>query len=326
MFNKLKLKSLLLIFIVLLILVLVVYYIDAKKGERSFRADIVDVDTSRVTSVIIYPRLKKDDPIEILKKGSSWKLSYSNKIFNADRDIVVNLLKTLAELKPKRIAATDKSRWEEFEVDDSLSTRVQLFTGRKIGADLYIGKFSYQQPKGQMPGYYGQQQGTITTFVRLSDDKLVYAVDGFLSMAFNRDINDFRNKTVIRSDNKNWTRLSFNYPADSSFALVKEGDKWLVDGLLADSASVYQYINTISRLHSQDFIDDLMPLSDMPEHTLKIEGDNIIKPIYIKAFNADTVHQKLITSSLNEGAYFSGSKTKLAEKIFVGKGRFIKSF
>lgn len=325
MFKKLNLKSLLIIFIILLILVLVIFYVDSKKGERSFRANIIDIDTSKVTSVVIYPRLNKEEPIEILKKGSSWKISHQEKQLNADNDVVKNMLKSLVELKPKRIAATDKSKWKEFEVDDSLSTRVQLLTGKKTGADLYIGKFSYQQPKGQMPNYYNQR-GTITTCVRLADEKTVYVVDGFLSMTFNRNVNDLRNKSVIRSDNKNWTRLSFSYPADSSFVMVREDNKWMVDGLLADSASVYRYFNAISRLNSQDFVDDRQPLMDQPVYTLKIEGDNFIKPIHIKAFITDTVHKQLITSSLNTGSYFSGSKSKLAEKIFVGKGRFFSSF
>jgi hypothetical protein len=325
MFKKLNLKSLLIIFIILLGLVLVIFYLDSKKGERSFRANIVDTDTSKVTSVIIYPRLNQEEPIEILKQGSSWKINYQDKLLNADNDIVKNMLKSLVDLKPKRIAATDKSKWKEFEVDDSLSTRVQLLTGKKIGTDLYIGKFSYQQPKGQMQNYYNQR-GIITTCVRLADDKIVYVVDGYLSMAFNRNVNDYRNKSIIRSDNKNWTRLSFSYPADSSFTMVKENNKWMIGGLLADSSSVYKYFNTISQLNSRDFVDDQQPLMDKPVFTLRIEGDNIIKPIHIKAFMADTVHKQLITSSLNTGVYFSGSKSKLTEKIFVGKGRFFSSF
>ncbi len=325
MFKKLKLRSLLIIFIVLLILVLAIFYIDSRKGERSFRAVIVDVDTSKVTSIVIYPRMNKEEPIEILRKGSLWKINYGDKLLNADNDAVENMLTTLLELKPRRIAATDKSKWNEFEVDDSLSTRVQLLTGKKMGADLYIGRFSYQQPKGQMADYYNRR-GTITTCVRLADDKIVYVVEGYLSMAFNRDVNDFRNKSVIRSDKNNWTRLSFGYPSDSSFALVKEGDKWMADGLLADSASVNEYFNSISWLSSQNFIDDQQPASSEPLFTLKIDGNNFVKPIQFKAFEADTVNKYLITSSLNEGAYFSGSKSKLAEKIFAGKRKFIKFF
>lgn len=325
MYKKLSLKSLLIIFIVLLAIVLVIFYFDSKKGERSFRANIVEVDTSKITSIIIYPRTGNEGPVEILKKDTHWKINFKDKLLNADNDLVKNMLNTLIELKPKRIAATDKSKWKEFEVNDSLSTRVQLLAGRKTAADLYIGKFSYQQPKGQMPDYYNRR-GTMTTCVRLADEKIVYVVDGFLSMTFNRNINDFRKKTIIRSDNKNWTRLTFTYPADSSFILVKEGDSWMIDGLQADSASVYKYFNTISWLNSQDFVDDRKPLSDEPAFALVIDGDNFTAPINIKAFPADTVHEHLITSSLNKGVYFSGSSSQLSEKIFAGKGTFFKSF
>jgi len=34
------------------------------------------------------------------------------------------ILRTLNDLKASRVAATNKERWKEFEVDDSLSTRV----------------------------------------------------------------------------------------------------------------------------------------------------------------------------------------------------------
>ena len=256
------------------------------------------------------------------RKGYLWKIKSRQKLFNADENTVNNILKTMTELKPKRVAATDRSRWEEFEVTDSLATRVKLITGKKTGADIYFGKFSYQQPKNQM-AYYYNQQGTITTYVRIARDKIVYVVEGYLGMTLNRGLNDFRNKSIIRSNKSDWTRLSFAYPADSSFYLVKEGDKWMVDGLLADSASVADYFNSISWLTSSDFVDDQKPLHAKADFSLKIEGDNFVKPLQVKAFKADTVNRYLITSSQNEGAFFSGAKSKLTEKIFIGKNKFL---
>jgi len=322
MYKKLNIKSLIIIFAVLLILVILIFYIDSRKGERTFRSNIVDIDTSRVTSIIIYPKTIRQEPVEIQRKGYLWKIKSQQKLFNADENIVNNILKTLTELKPKRVAATDKSRWKEFEVTDSLATRVQLITGKKKGADIYFGKFSYQQPKNQM-AYYYNQRGTITTYVRIADEKIVYVVEGYLGMTLNRELNDFRNKSILKSDRSNWTRLSFTYPADSSFYLIKEGGKWLVNGLLADSGSVTDYFNSISRLTSSDFIDDQKPLYGGPDFTLNIEGDNFVKPIQVKAFKADTTNRYLITSSLNEGTFFSGQKSKLTEKIFIGKNRFL---
>ncbi len=322
MYKKLNIKSLSVIFAVLLVLVIIIFYIDSRKGERTFRSNIVDIDTSKVTSIIIYPKTNREEPVEIVRKGNLWKIKSREKLYNADENIVNNILKTLTELKPKRVAATDRSRWKEFEVTDSLATRVKLLTGKKTGADIYFGKFSYQQPKNEM-AYYYNQRGTITTYVRIAGDKIVYVVEGYLGMTLNRQLNDFRNKSVIRSDKSKWTRLSFTYPADSSFYLVKEGGKWLVNGLLADSGCVKEYFNSISWLTSSDFVDGQNPLQDEPDFTLKIEGDNFVRPIQIKAFKADTTNRYLITSSLNEGTFFSGRKSSLTEKIFTGKNRFL---
>jgi len=322
MYKKLNIKSLIIIFAILLILVIIIFYMDSRKGERTFRSNIVDIDTSKVTSIIIYPKSYRDEPVKIQRKGYLWKIKSQQKLLNADENIVNNILKTLTELKPKRVAATDKSKWKEFEVTDSLATRIQLITGKKTEADIYFGKFSYQQPKDQM-AYYYNQRGTITTYVRIANDKIVYVVEGYLGMTLNRELNDFRNKAILRSNKSDWTRLSFTYPADSSFYLVKEGGKWLVSGLMADSGSVADYFNSISWLTSSDFVDDQKPLYGEPDFTLKIEGDNFVKPIQVYAFKADTINRYLITSSLNEGAFFSGAKSKLTEKIFVGKNKFL---
>jgi hypothetical protein len=322
MYKKLNIKLLSVIFAVLLILVIIIYYMDSKKGERTFRSNIVDIDTSKVTSIIIYPKRSREEPVEIQRKGNLWKIKTGQKLFNADENIVNNILKTLTELRPKRVAATDRSRWKEFEVTDSLATRVKLITGKKTGADIYFGKFSYQQPKNQM-AYYYNQRGTINTYIRIAGDKIVYVVEGYLGMTLNRELNDFRNKSILRSNISDWTRLSFVYPADSSFYMVKEGGKWLVNGLPADSGSVADYLNSISWLSSSDFIDDQKPMYSEADFTLKIEGDNFVRPIQIEAFKADTANKYLITSSLNEGTYFSGAKSKLTEKIFIGKRKFL---
>jgi hypothetical protein len=322
MYKKINIKSLIIIFAVLLILAVIIFYMDSRKGERTFRSNIVDTDTSKVTSIVIYPKINREEPIVIQRKGNFWKIKSRQRLFNADENVINNILKTLTELKPKRVAATDKSRWKQFEVTDSLATRVKLITGKKTGADIYFGKFSYQQPKSQM-AYYYNQRGTINTYVRIANDKIVYVVEGYLGMTLNRELNDFRNKSILRSNKSDWTRLSFTYPADSSFYLVKEGGKWLVNGIMADSAAVADYFNSISWLSSSDFIDDQKPLHSEPDLSLKIEGDNFVRPIQVKAYKADTINRYLITSSLNEGTFFSGRKSKLTEKIFVGKNKFL---
>jgi hypothetical protein len=84
------------------------------------------------------------------------------------------------------------------------------------------------------------------------------------------------------------------------------------------------YLNTLSMLSSSNFVDDQKPLNDMADFTLNIEGNNFASPIVVKAFKADTVNRYLVSSSLNEGAYFSGKSNDLSDKIFAGKNKFFK--
>ncbi|MBN2215477.1 MAG: DUF4340 domain-containing protein [Bacteroidales bacterium] len=323
MYKKLNLKTLVVILVILIIAAMAVYLSDSKRGERSFRAQMVDADTSKVTRIVIYPKAERDDVIELMKEPDGWKVISGTNDYHADQGMVKNILTTLAELKPLRLAATEKPRWHEFDVTDSAATRVKLYTGKKLATHLYVGRFSYQPPKNQNPYNYGQQ-GTMSTFVRLADEKSVYAVEGFLAMSFGRGLSDFRNKVITRFNREDLSKLSFTYPADSSFALIREGNRWTVDGLICDSASAATYINTLSMLSSSNFIDDQEPLKEKSDFILSIEGNNFVTPIVVKAFESDTTIGYLISSSLNKGAYFSGTDNDLANKIFVSKNRFFK--
>lgn len=326
MYKKLNSKTLLIILAILVALVVVVTIYDSKKGERSFRAEMIDADTAKITKVVIDPKAEKSDVIELTKQSDGWHVSSGKSTYRADEMMINNILTTFREMKPLRMIANDKSRWGDYDVTDSSATKIKIFTGKKLASNLYVGRFNYQQPKNSNPQQYSynQQRGTMTTYVRLADEKAVYIVEGFLGMSFNRNLNDYRDKTVIRSNKEDWTRLTFTYPADSSFTLSKENGKWMVNGLLADSASVAGYLNTISHLTSQNFADDTKPLSTEAVYSLSIDGNNFPKPLHIEALPADSVNKFLISSSLNEGIMFSGEKSGLTGKVFVSKSKFIK--
>lgn len=325
MYKKLNIKTLALVLVILLVIVAVVYISDAKKGERSFRARIIDADTSKITSIVIYPKGDKNNVIELNKKSDGWKVISGNKSYNADEMMINNTITTLAGLKPQQLTATRKEHWGKFDVTDSAATRVKLYEGKKLVTNLYVGRFNYQPPPRQTQNYYNYgQQGTMSTYVRLADEKEVYSVEGFLSMSLGRNANDFRKKTIINCNKDDLNKISFSYPADSSFTLMKEGDKWTTDGLVCDSTAVAAYINAVSRLTSSGFADDNILLGNNADYVLHIEGNNFATPIVIKAFRNDSTENYFITSSLNEGAIFNGSGSNLTNKLFVSRRKFLK--
>ena len=323
MYKKLTIKKLAFLFVFLLVLVVLVLLKDQKKGKDTFRTDLFETDTAEITALIIHPKASQNELFTLVKEKSVWLLKSGDKEYSADAGMVKEMLRTLNDLQATRVAATDKDRWKEFEVDDSSATKVLVKKGKKVVSTLYLGKFSYAMPKNTNPYDYYNRQPKISTYVKIGDEKYVYVVEGFLSMVFNRSINDFRNKTIIQSNQNDWKRLTFSYPADSSFTLIKEKGSWYLDGTMIDSAQAYAYLSSIAWVTSEDFVDEQKPVSGKPEYSLKIEGDNMVKPVVIKAFASDTTNGYLITSNLNEGIYFSGKLSGVLDRVFISRNRLL---
>lgn len=325
MFNKLNTKVLIGIFAVLLLFTLLAILRNKSQStasrDRTFKSELTDFDSSAVNKLIIYPK-NKSESIELSKVDNNWLVSIGETKYNADPNAVKGMLGNLVDLRATRIAANNKSQWAKYEVTDSAATRVKAYAGKKVVSDIYIGKFSYQQPKNPNP--YMQQQGKMTSYVRLEKDKEVYAVDGFLSMTFNRQPNDFRNRVLVKSLKDQWTKLNFTGPSEI-FNLIKQGTSWMIDGLETDSATTVKFLNSLAGLYSSDFVEASVLVSEKPSYTLTIEGENMTAPIKVYAYKADTSNQYAISSSMNKGSYFSGGKSGLFEKTFPTKESFFVS-
>ncbi len=321
MSKKLSIKVLVGIFAILLAFVIVSELVDMDSGERTFKSDIVQIDSSKITEVLIYPKAHPDTAITLKKTGTAWQLFYNGRRYKPNQNMISNIINELLKIKAQRVAATDKEKWSKYEVADTSATRVQVKHGKELAADFYIGKFSFKQRGNPMmqQNPYMRQQPQITSYVRIANDDNVYAVDGMLSMAFNREFNAFRDNQIINSNKDDWTKLTYNYPADSSFVLSNNNGKWMLGGTVTDSAKTAEYLNSIDYLTNSTFVDNAQV--GEPLYSVTIEGKNFT-PINIKAFPADSIHKFYIHSSENEGVYFSCKSNNIADRLFVSPSGF----
>ena len=311
MFNKISSKALAVIFVVLLVLAAVYIYFGSSREERSFRTDIVNIDTAKVTSISIYPKANNHKEIKIYKEGNNWEVQLTNNnTVSAENSKIKNLIYQLSKIKANSVAAQDESKWSEFKVDTS-GTRVKIFEGNDNTLDIVIGKFAYQQPR------------TMMTYVRVKGDKNVYETNGFLEFSFNQKPDYFRNNTIVNDDMSHWKQLTFTYPADSSFQLIKDTtNHWSINKIKIDSARTATFLRTLSHLTGSDFVDNPdESLLNKAAYTLTI-GSSALGAITISAYIDSTNY--LIHSSQNSEAYFNGNKNNLKGKIFVGKNYFKK--
>jgi hypothetical protein len=309
MSSKFSNKKLAVIFGALLVLVIIFFATDGK-NERTFRTELVGIDTASVNEILIYPRSNEYKEVRLFKSDSGWKVVLEDgKEVPAPDSKIGNLLNSLIGIKPNRLAARGQEKWHEFEVD-SVGTRVKVLESGDVTLDIILGRFAFQQPR------------TMNTYVRLFNDTDVYEVEGFLTGTFNQDANSFRDNTVIKGSHDKWEKLSFSYPADSSFNLVKLNDKWFLNDEPVDSSEAVKSLRALERLTNNNFIDDFdKSVLSNPMYSLSIESAE--EPgIVVNGYVRDSLF--VIHSSLNPESYFDGSKNSFGEKVFLGKKKFIK--
>lgn len=308
MFNKNSNKNLWIIFAILLVAVILIFTTESTKKERSFKSEIVSVDTSAISSFSIFPKSKPGQEVKFLKDGKIWKVTgTSGKTFTATNSKIQGLFDELSRIKPKRVAARSKAKWAEYQVD-SAATRVVVNESGSEVLNLIIGKFAFQQPR------------SMSTFVRLAGENDVYEVDGFLDMSFNKDANSFRNESVINSDNNKWNKLTFSSTESESFEILKIDNKWTFNGQPTDSTETATTLSSLSRVSNTDFLDDvqdgLLP-SQFAKLTIDVSDG---EPIEVIGYKND--QRYIVHSSQNNESYFDGNK--VGEKIFLTKESFFK--
>lgn len=305
----------------LIVILLITFLIKIPRENSTLRSRIADFDTSAVNKILIYPKSGKGGSFEFERSYNKWVVKQGNIVSATRAGAAQNIFGEVLNLKPQSLAAVSKSKWKEFELTDSLATRITFLDRKgKTLADLMVGKMSYRQQDNPYAGYGGNNV-QVTSFVRLYNEKNVYAVEGFISFSFNTKFDDWRDKTFIRSDKKDITKITFTYPADSSYTLSKNGNVWQIADQTADSARVAGYINSLGLLYGQNIKDNYQPVLS-PVYQMHIEGNNLLN-ISVKCYKNEGDDEYIVNSGLNPDVYFSTKKKDIPERLFKPAGYFL---
>jgi len=313
MSKKLNTKTLSLVVFVLLLIVVLTQLMDGNKNRRTFKEKLFDVDTAEISSLLLYPKIAGFEEVKLERTGNLWNIVKADKVYPVEPLEIQNLLRNIENIQVKRLAGNNSDKWEQFELTDSLATRVVIISGDKTAGVLYVGKFGYN---------YETQDSY--SYVRVDNDDEVWAVNGFLQSIFDQQMNVFRYKTLVNTLKSDWNTLQFTYPADSSFTLSRGENTWTIDGIPTDSTNTENFLNNLVNLNSRGFVDDdNVAVSSTAIFKLTIEGTNF-RPIELNAYESEEEYAFLVSSSINPTARFSGLKDGLGAKIFKGKSEFFK--
>lgn len=284
---------------VLVVVYLIMTFTGDKSRSKSFRTELVSIDTASVTQVII---ASPSESTEVTKVGDDWQVALPDgSVKPAVASVVRNLLTSLEGIKPTRIVARTENKWKDYAVD-STGTRVQIFEGGKNTLDLIIGRF----------GVENQRQ--FYTHVRLAAENDVYIANDFMGISIAKSANDFRDGSLLRLKQDSLTQITFNYP-DSAFSLYNNDARWTSNAFEADSANVASYLQGLSFVSSKNFTDG----TGLSTPALNVTFSFSNQPeVQISAYQqgGDWVLQ----SSENTDEFFTDAA--IFEKIFKGASGF----
>ncbi|MBT8233580.1 MAG: DUF4340 domain-containing protein [Saprospiraceae bacterium] len=236
----------------------------SKPEVRSFKEVLVSVDTASVNKLIYYP--KGGSPVITLQRnGSNWTANNGTKTVDAVSGIIQSMLAPTTEIKPLQLISKSKEKWADYEVDDASGKKVELYNGDKLLSSFYVGRFNFNQ-----------NTKTAKTYMRLSGEDDIYIIDGFLSMTYEKQFDDFRNKNLFNGLNsENITGLKIS--GDVNIGLGKDiSGQWIDDeGLTKDSLSVARYIQSLSNARGSEIIDDYSPHNNLISQINISTKDNI---------------------------------------------------
>lgn len=278
------------------------------KKDRSFDTDLVKIDTSEVTQVIVYPKADEFAEVTLSKEANNWIITKGDISTIAVENTVTAMLSELSLIKTKRIAAKSPEKWSDYEVEDGKATRLQVYAGSKLLRDFMIGRFNFNQ-----------QTRTAISYVRLTGEDEVYAVDGFLAMSLGQGFDAYRNKDILKVDQADFTKLDYKM-GDLLFSLNKSGNDWLLNAEQPlDSAAMYNLLINMQNISGQDFVNDFDPVqsSNLLSKSLTVSGNNLLEPVVIHCYQ-DTTREKpfIIHSSANKEAYFESDSTGVYTRLF----------
>jgi hypothetical protein len=306
MFKKLNIKYLFIIFIALFAIVLITKWIQSASGDRNFKDELIKVDTSKISAIVLTPA--KGIEIRIIRAGNQWSFTSKGKTFTADRQIMQSILMAFTELKADHIAGAGPEDYSRTGCSDSLVTRVKVEVNEKVKAEFWVGGFAFQYPQ------------SFVLFVRMPDEAEVYAVKDIAPDVFKKTPDDLRNRVLTSIYKQDISKITFAYPGDSSFTLVRDKFKWKLNDVWTDSSKTENYMNLLSHINGSSFAYDVT--ASGPECSITIEGKNFGKIVLKAQATADTACRWIVSSSANGPAKFNGSAGNLVSQIFVGPTYF----
>lgn len=190
-----------------------------------------------------------------VRKDGIWRIT-SPIDYAGDSKSFDNLLTTLKDYKYDKVVAEKKEDWTRFGIDTPRRTLALTLAGTP---DTTI---SIAVGQNAAVGYH--------VYSTISTGPNVYIGSQYLAVATNKTLVDFRDKTVLKIDEKDLSTLVYEHRGDAAIEFQKQATGFMImkpEALEADNTEVRNFIDDLNKVQAADFID----LNEKPDPILSAE-------------------------------------------------------
>lgn len=233
-------------------------------GEPLVTYDSAAVDKLEITS--------STGAVTLEQQGGKWKLT-SPVQYAADEALVTTAVGKGRDMKITNLASTNPAKQGTFNVD-STAPLVKVFANNNQIAAFRVGK---------------QGSTWAESYARKEGSNDVYTVEGMLSATFVKQPNDWRDKTIFKTDQSKLSQIKIQFPGsgkarDTTFTLSKKDSvNWVADGDSTINTNVTSFLSALANLQADEFVDST--ITAMPKLTVAIETQGTQLRFYKRADN-----------------------------------------
>jgi Domain of unknown function (DUF4340) len=172
---------------------------------------ITEDDVKAIDKVVLTKGADEDGgagrEIELVKKGEEWRVARPTDA-TANASNVKSMLDNLKTLKVGEIIDPGKTSYDQYKVSDGKGLHAVFTKGNATVLDAWFGE---NGGRGQM--------------ARLAGKDGVYAIKGYSSYLYDRELKGWRDTTIFKFEDSAVNAVSIENE-HGSFAFAKNGDKW----------------------------------------------------------------------------------------------------
>lgn len=307
MLGKLRTTHLVLLLLVLAAIWWLSGLISPNAQQRTFAESLLHLDTNAVTGFTITPASYKEfPPIRFERHKEDWRMYWGKDSGAVDMRPVHELLRSWSNMHVVRMAGRVTEVGSRYDLSDSTADRLTIALGKETH-ELLVGR----QTAGEPP----------MTLVNIPGDPNAYAIEGSLGSYTDFTFSDWLPKYLVTGDPKNWRRVVFNFPSDSGYVMERSGDRWLLDGVLTDSARTDRFLRSLARARGRSVTDPADTLAAMPQFRLIVEDTTRNAPITVVIYVSNG--KFIVRSSLNPGTVMPFDGREEVPRMFRSRTAFL---